>query len=52
MPTSRVANGTRHRLILDQQNDIVRRIPYTHLMLLYANLNHMHLIDPTTELVL
>src|SRR5215467_11407097 len=26
-----VANGTRYRLILDQQNDIVRRSPYTRL---------------------
>jgi hypothetical protein len=33
---SRVANGTRYCLILDQQNDIVRSIPYTRLTSLFC----------------
>src|SRR5262245_44015339 len=32
-----VTNGTRHRLILDQQNDMVRRIPYSRLTSLFFN---------------
>src|SRR5215831_12636261 len=37
-----VTNGRRHRLILDQQNDMVRRIPYSRLTSLFFNERTFH----------
>src|SRR5262249_9291949 len=37
-----VTNGTRHRLILDQQNDMVRRIPYSRLTISVLNRRTFH----------